>query len=354
MSQVMTVTGPIAPEELGITMCHVHVLSDLQVSEQSKPISAMSLSELVLRNSPVTTEMLGMIRRHVNDVCCVDNNQLADIDLACEEVQHYHNANGRSVVETSIIGLGRNAAGLKRVSETTGVNIVCGTGWYISPSHSDFVKNASVEELTQFMIAELTQGIDGTEVKAGFVKAALSGPRPDVPFSGAEENVLRAAARAQGELGVAMTMHPCHHYGRARHWHTYLDIIEQEGGRLDKCYLSHMEFWHQDFEYQEALLARGVTLSFDQFGCEEYVRPGWSKAPDSARVQAILRLVEAGYVDRIVLSNEVVSKFRLRKYGGYGYSHLLDNIVPDLKYAGVSDAQIHTMLVENPQRLLPY
>ena len=59
-----------------------------------------------------------------------------------------------------------------------------------------------------------------------------------------------------------------------------------------------------------------------------------------------------GYARQIVLANEVVSKFRLRKYGGLGYSHLLENIVPDLKYCGVTDEQIHSMLVENPRRLL--
>jgi phosphotriesterase-related protein len=61
-----------------------------------------------------------------------------------------------------------------------------------------------------------------------------------------------------------------------------------------------------------------------------------------------------GHAKQIVLSNEIVSKFRLRKYGGLGYAHLLENIVPDLKYFGVTDAQIHTMLVENPRRLLPF
>jgi len=175
-----------------------------------------------------------------------------------------------------------------------------------------------------------------------------------VPFQGAEEKVLRAGARAQAATGATMTMHPCHHYGRARHLHIYLDILQQEGANLNKCYMSHMEFWHRDIDYQKSLLDRGITLSYDQFGCEEYVRPGWSKAPDSARVEAVGKLVGMGYAKQIVLSNEVVSKFRLRKYGGLGYSHLLENIVPDLKYFGVTDAQIHSMLVENPRRLLPF
>jgi phosphotriesterase-related protein len=350
----MTVRGPISPEDLGITMCHVHVLSELKVAEQAKPPAKMTQEELDLLRHPVTTEMLGMIRRHVNDVCALDNNLLGDIDLAIAELNAYKKAGGSSIVETSVVGLKRDPAGLKKISEATGLNIICGTGWYIGPSHPPMTKEASIEQLAAIMVRELTEGIDGLGIRAGFIKAGLSGPNPEVPFQGAEEKVLRACARAQAATGAVMTMHPCHHYGRARHLHTYIDILEAEGANLEKVYMSHMEFWHDDIEYQKSLLDRGITLSYDQFGCEEYVRPGWSKAPDSSRVTAVGTLVKMGYASQIVLANEIVSKFRLRKYGGLGYSHLLDNIVPDFKAFGLNDQQLHTMLVENPRRLLPF
>lgn len=350
----MTVRGPIPPEDLGITMCHVHVLSELKVAEQAKPQSKMTQEELDLLRHPVTTEMLGMIRRHVNDVCALDNNLLGDVDLAIAELNAYKKAGGSSIVETSVVGLKRDPVGLKKISEATGLNIICGTGWYIGPSHPSMTKDASIEQLSAIMVRELTGGIDDLGIRAGFIKAGLSGPNPEVPFQGAEEKVLRACARTQAATGAVMTMHPCHHYGRARHLHTYIDILEAEGANLEKVYMSHMEFWHDDIEYQKSLLDRGITLSYDQFGCEEYVRPGWSKAPDSSRVTAVGTLVKMGYASQIVLANEIVSKFRLRKYGGLGYSHLLDNIVPDFKAFGLNDQQLHTMLVENPRRLLPF
>jgi len=345
MATVNTVRGPISPEQLGTTMCHVHVLSELKVAEQAKPPSTMTKEELELLNHPVTTEMLGVIRRHVNDACAIDNNLLGDVDLAIAELEAFKRNGGSSIVETSVVGLKRDPAGLKRIADATGVNIICGTGWYIGPSHPALTKDASIEQLHIIMV----RGI-----KAGFIKAGLSGPNPDVPFQLAEEKVLRAGARTQAMTGATMTIHPCHHYGRARHLHTYLDILKEEGANLEKFYMSHMEFWHDDIDYQKSLLDRGITLSYDQFGCEEYVRPGWSKAPDSARVKAVGTLCKMGYAKQIVLSNEVVSKFRLKKFGGLGYSHLLENIVPDLKYFGVSDADIRTMLVDNPRRLLPF
>lgn len=354
MASINTVRGPITADELGITMCHVHVLSELKVAEQAKPPSTMTPEELALLHHPVTTEMLGVIRRHVNDACALDNNLLGDVDMAIAELHAYKAKGGASMVETSVIGLNRNPLGLKQIAEATDLNIICGTGFYIGGSHPEMTRDATVEALSIFMVRELTAGIDDTGIRAGFIKAGLSGPNPETPFQGAEEKVLRAGGRAQGVTGATMTMHPCHHYGRARHLHTYLDILEEEGANLDKIYMSHMEFWHDDIDYQKSLLDRGITLSYDQFGCEEYVRPGWSKAPDSARVTAVSKLAKMGYSSQIVLSNEVVSKFRLKKFGGLGYSHLLENIVPDLKYAGVTDAQLHTMLVENPKRLLPF
>ncbi len=115
-----------------------------------------------------------------------------------------------------------------------------------------------------------------------------------------------------------------------------------------------MEFWHADIDYQKSLIERGVTVAFDQFGSEEYTRPGWRKPVDPVRVECIIKLVELGYAGQIVLSNEVVRKSGLRKYGGQGYAHVLENIVLDLKYGGVTEEQLNTMLVENPKRLFPF
>ena len=215
--------GPISADALGITMCHVHVLSELKVAEQAKPPATMTEAELALLHHPVTTEMLGTIRRHANDACAIDNNLLGDIDLAIIELNAYRKMGGSSIVETSVVGLKRDPAGLRRISDATGVNIICGTGWYIGGSHPPVTRQSSIEQLSGIMVRELTAGIEDTGIRAGFIKAGLSGPTPDVPFQGAEEKVLRAGARAQAATGATMTMHPCHHYGRARHLHTYLD-----------------------------------------------------------------------------------------------------------------------------------
>jgi len=359
MADVITVNGSISPSELGVTMSHTHLLSELSVSERHIQSSSelteesdMTDYDRLLLDKPVTMDILGTIRRHVMSV--KDNTILGDVNLAIEELMFYKKMGGTSVVETTLVGLKRDPIGLRKISSATGVNVISASGWYIAGSHPAFVKEGDIDELCDYMVNELTVGISDTGIRTGIIKAAMSGSTPDIPFSGDEEKVLRAAARAQAKTGAAMTVHPCHHYGRARHWQTYLNIMQNEGANLEKCYLSHMEFYCTDLDYQKTLLERGVTVSYDQFGGEQYVRPGWPKPSDQMRVNGVRQLVKAGYTKQIVLSNEIVYKCNLRKYGGYGYAHVLENIALDLIYYGVTEQQLNTMLIENPKQLLPF
>ncbi len=352
MAQISTVNGPIAPENMGITMAHVHLLFELTVAEQRQLQPDMTASERALQDKPITMDILGLLRRKMYAV--KENMIMGDVEEAISELMLYKRMGGMSVAEASCIGLRRDPEGLRQISGATGVHILCSTGWYISASHPPFVLESSLEELSDYIVRELTEGIESSDIRAGFIKAAMSARTPDVPFTGEEEKVLRAGARAQSLTGAAMTMHPAHHLGLAKHWHTYLDIILQEGGDLGKCILNHMEFWSSDLDYQKSLLDRGVTLSYDQFGAEDYVRPGRCKPSDQARVQGVVSLLKAGYAGQLVLSNEAARKTHLKKYGGYGYAHVLENIVPDLRYFGVEEEQIHTMLVENPRRIFSF
>lgn len=346
MSQVMTVTGPVSTDNLGATMCHVHVLLDLLC--QQTP--AREASRKALADKPLTMDILGIVRRDAGLV--KDNLVLGNIDEAISELMQYRMAGGNTVIEVGVPGIGRDPVGLAKVSRATGLNIICCTGMYIARSHPPYVKKMSIDQLCQQMVRDITDGIGNTGIRAGAIKVAMSGRTPDEPFTEDEEKVLRAAARAQARTGVPLTVHPNF---QGKHWATYLDIVEKEGADLSRFFASHIEFYSPDTEYQISVLKRGVYVSFDQFGHEEYMdgaAPGSSFPPDKYRVNSILELVKAGYADRIVLSNEIAIKCGYRKYGGHGYAHVLENIVPELRYKGVTEAQIQTMMVENPRRLL--
>lgn len=354
MAQVITVNGPISPDELGVTLVHVHLLQEIRMSatELGQLHDDLPVTHRVLANKPVTIDMLGIIRRHISLV--TDNAILGDVDEMIDEAMHYKRLGGDSMVDCTLVGMGRDPVGIREISRATGINVVCSTGWYLSKTHPQFVKDSSIEQLCEHMVRELTIGIGNTGIRAGALKSALSSPTPDVPFSGDEEKVLRATARAQAETDSVMCIHPSHHCGRSRHWHTYLDIIKNEGANLEKVHLCHMEWWSRDIDYQKTLLDRGANVAYDGFGNEYYMAPGMSFATDRERVEGVVELVKAGYTKQVVISNETSFKCGLRKYGGFGFGHLLENSVPDLKFYGVTDEQINTMLVENPKRLVAF
>lgn len=347
MPHVMTVRGPISPEELGITMCHTHLLCNLA------PLlpPAAEASRIALADLQFSLENLGRIRR--NALAVRANLILGDVDEAIAEAMEYPKNGGRTIVEVTLPGIGRDPVGLRQISYATGLHVVSGTGWYVAASHPPIVKQKSTDELAAIMVKEIAEGIGSTGIRAGVIgEIAMGRSFTGEPFVPDEEKVLRAAARAQARTGVALTIHP---NLIGKFWDTYIDIVEEEGANPSKCYLSHMEAYMPDVEYQKQLLARGVYISYDQFGHEERndaIAPGIGFVPDRMRVDGIVELCKQGYADRIVLANEAAFRTCYLRGGGFGYGHLLQNIVPELRYRGVTDAQIHTMLVENPARLL--
>ena len=348
MAKVITVAGPISPEQLGLTMSHIHVLANWLIGGGVPPKEA---SKRLLSEAPLTMDILGVVRRNAGLVKA--NMILDNVDEAIAELMFYKMAGGDSLVECTLPGIGRDPVALGKISRATRVNIICSTGWYVAGSHPSYVKEKSVDELAATMVGEVTSGIGITGIKAGAIKVALSGT-PKKPFVGDEEKVLRAVAHAQAKTGAALNIHPNY---SGQHWHTYLDILKAEGANLAKCCANHMEMYCPDIEYQKSVAERGVYIGYDQFGHEQYmdgVAPGWGFKPDSTRVEYLLELIRAGYANRIVLSNEAAFKCCYKKYGGYGYAHILESIVPELRFKGVTEEQLNTMLVENPKALLAF
>ena len=165
-----------------------------------------------------------------------------------------------------------------------------------------------------------------------------------------EEKVLRAAARAHLATGAAVNVHL--EVG-GREGHRVLDILAEEGMALDRVILSHLDQTLSDPDYHRTLMDRGDYIEYDTFGSEFYYDQ-WhtQERRDTERVAAVAALVRDGYAERLLLSHDVWLKMLLTAYGGYGYDHLLVNVVPMLHRAGVTEAHLHTMMVENPARVL--
>lgn len=339
--QVMTVTGPISPEEMGITLPHEHLLLDMNWPGLWPDVS--DRPDTVWE--PVSITNLGALRR--NYMAVRDNAILDDVVEMSAEVTCFREAGGSTIAEMTTLGLAPDPTGLREVSERTGVYIIAGTGVYTEETLSAEQAAMSVGDMRAMMVRDLTEGFPGTDVRAGVIgEIALN--RPIKP---AEERALRAAARAHRETGAAICVHGISPEA--------VQILQAE--RAD---LSRVVACHQDGttpENAKSMLDLGIYIEFDCFGHEFYCDNGaydsdwpWHFSSDTERVAGLARMVEVGYADRLLLSQDICVKMQLRRYGAYGYAHVLENIAPMLLRAGVTQDQIHTMTVQNPARLFPH
>jgi len=134
-----------------------------------------------------------------------------------------------------------------------------------------------------------------------------------------------------------------------------LEVLEEEGADLERVIMCHIERTVSQLESVEKIAERGCSIAYDMFGYEMYYPYSRFDVPnDAGRINQVKRLIDDGYLDKILLSHDIDMKIRLTKYGGYGYGHLLNNIIPRMRLKGITDAQIDQMLIENPMRLLTF
>ena len=337
---VMTVTGPVAARDLGSTLMHEHLIAD-SLCWQLPP---RDKEERAWVDRPVAIEALGLLRR--NPLFMRDNLLLDDEALAIREALRFKAAGGRTIVETSSLGLGRDAPALRRIAEATGLQIVSGCGFYVEIAHPTWVATASVEELRDHMLRDIQEGIDGTGIRAGII-GELGTSYAVAPV---EERVLQAGAQAQRRTGLAITVHMG---GRAGESRRVLDILEEAGADPARVILDHMDDDLADLEAHAAAAARGAYVEYDAFGAEWYFDPLGTVTPrDTDRIQAVRWMAERGFLDHVLIAQDVWLKQGLRRYGGFGYDHILHTIVPAMLGAGLEETDIQRVLVRNPARAL--
>lgn len=340
MAQVMTVLGPVAAEDLGVTLPHEHLLLDLScLWHQPRDPARVALVDAPL--TPETRSLLLSDPYHSRT-----NMLLDDLELVVAEVSRFAGLGGGTIVDLSTRGIGPYPEQLAAIARRSGLHIVAGTGFYVQRAHPAWVASATIEELAAQMIAELTEGFAGTGVRAGIIGEI--GTRS--PIHPDEEKALRAAARAHRATGAAINVHLSIF---AHEGHRVLDILlDEEGIAPSRIALSHLDEL-PDTAYHRSLAARGVYIEFDCFGSECYFDEDDLREPsDAERVEALLRLLDAGHGRQMLLSQDICTKMQWRHYGGMGYDHILRTIVPRLRRRGLDETTLHEILVENPARLL--
>jgi phosphotriesterase-related protein len=347
--RVMTVTGPVEPEALGITSPHEHLITDLlavgEEAQKSHQVAFAGGAASDQWDEPISLRNYYEARR--NPFLFRDTLQMTDADDATEAAEEFKEAGGGCIVDLSPIGAGRDPDKLRQISERSGVNVVMGTGYYVCDYHPPEIRELDEDAIKDILIGELTEGADGTDVRPGIIgEIGLVWPVDD-----RERTVLRAAAKAQAETGYCLTIHP------GRDTAAPLDavrIVEEAGGDPSRTIIDHLDRTIFELEDFFALADTGCYLELDLFGWETCYYPltDIDMPNDATRVNILVALAERGHLEQLLVSLDIDTKSRLTKYGGEGYQHIIKNVVPIMRRKGFSEADVDTILKANPQRAL--
>jgi phosphotriesterase-related protein len=316
---------------------HEHILNDCRCwwNPPKEP------ERQYLAEQPVSIEILSEL--HQDPFVNRHNIALDNEALAIEELQQFAAVGGATVVDPTCIGIGRDPDALRRIAKATGLNIVMGSGYYLQTSHPPELADMRVEDVADKIVREAIDGVDGTDTKIGLIGEI--GVSSD--FTPDEEKSLRGAVQAQARTGLPLMVHLPGWY---RLGNRVLDIVEAEGGDIRHTVLCHMNPSHDDFAYQSELAERGAFIEYDMIGMDYFYADQQVQCPsDDDAARAIVRLAEAGHLDRILLSQDVFIKMMLTRYGGNGYAFVVRHFLPRLKRHGLDDAALDRLMQANPR-----
>ena len=303
MPVVRTVLGDIDTSEMGYTMAHEHLFTAPQ--------------------------------GHGTKV--EDDHTLDSFDKAIEMLEEYRGVGGGTIVEATPASWGRNAAGMSKASEQTGVHVIACTG-YICEEHGmePEVSDWDIDYLAEVMVGDLTEGMDGTTIKAGWIKAGSA----YLHITPNEEKVLRAAARAATEVGCVVHTHTTNGTMGIEQ----IEVVEDEGFDLSRMIISHVDR-NPDLWYHRKMLEKGVSLIYDGPGKAKYY-------PDSVRVELLRQLVADGYEDHLMLTNDMGRRSHHKVWGfGPGWPWIKERFLPRLLDEGFAQEVLDKFMIHNPQRL---
>lgn len=356
--KVQTVTGLVDPGALGVTMPHEHLFVDLTcMFDPPREASTRHLA-----HAPFTLEHLGWIRTHY--FRHYENLLLTDEETTIGEVDLFRRAGGGAIVDVTTPGIGRDPVALQRVSRATGVHVVMATGFYVVSTHPTEVASLDEDAVAARMVEEITEGASlaaaggsdqdwqpvaiPTGVRAGVIKAACG-----YPLHPAERKVLRGAAAAQRATGAAITVHV------GRHERSALEILEalaDAGADLTRASMDHLDLRVEKRETLLEIAESGCFMEFDLFGHESSYYPLTRRdmPSDAQRLDVLEDLISAGLTDRLLISQDICTRHRLVRYGGHGYGHIVGHITMRMRERGWREADVETLTVTNPARLLTF
>lgn len=301
--KIRTILGDIDASNLGFTMAHEHIL----------------------------TKPAGGGEKDTQD------HILDDFPKAIQMLNEFKKIGGGAVIEATTETWGRDTPGMYLASKESGINVVACTGYMEQDSgmteKEDYL---TIEDIYKKMCDEVIYGMDGTSIKAGWIKCgtAYNHITPN------EEKVIRAGARAATETGCCLHAHTTNGTMGIE----ILEILEDENFDLSRMILAHIDR-NPDLWYHRQLLKKGANLIYDGPGKAKYYT-------DQVRVDLLKQLVQDGYENQIMLSNDMGKKSHHKVYGyGPGFNWIKERFLPRLLDEGISQEVIDKFMIYNPARI---
>jgi predicted metal-dependent phosphotriesterase family hydrolase len=333
MTTVQSVTGPVGPDDLGITLPHEHVFINMSPTEPRDGYMT------------VWEERKADIERFVaaggRTILDVTNGELSN-----HAAPVYFDRDPAHAIQNPVTGSRSvaNVAATKAMAQETGVTVILGTGHYFEAYFDvDWFDRTSTEQMARYLIADLEEEIPGTGVRAGFVGEVAS----DLPYITArEERSFRAAGRAAARTGVMVTTH-APTFPTAE---TQIDILTQEGVDPSRIVIGHTDTV-KALQYSIDLLERGVYIEYD---CMMAVKSGGAIAEHELgrRIDYLKALVDLGWAERILLSQDVSQRSHQHALGGPGLTFIFEELADAAVAAGIDREVLELMWTENVRRVL--
>ena len=346
---VTTVLGDVDSADLGVVLPHEHLIANA-VGQWVPPADPTDLDALAHHVAPYGMRTRGEVQ--LAPFSHRDAMQQLDLQVALTELRELAALGTFTVAELSIPGIGRDPVALATLSRLSGVNVVMGCGEYVEHAHSPYVRHATAEVVRDVLVEEITVGVGTTGVRAGIIGEIGTSNTP----TPAELKVLHGAALAQLETGVALNIHRSI-FPDPMATLPAVDHVLALGVDPAKVVVSHVDE-RPEPQFALAVAERGVNVELDTFGMEQWAvsaRRGDEyprRALDQDRYAMLQRLLDAGHLERVLLSHDLCMKPQFLEHGGWGMTHLTRNVEPRLRALGVSAQEITTMRVDNPRRVL--
>lgn len=349
MPIVQTVLGPIDPNLLGRTLTHEHLALDFEAFFCEPPADFKSYLD-----KKICMETLGSLRQY--PYSSKENLRFYDEeahDAVLKDIELYKKFGGGAIVENSSHGLKRNLEFMVEAAKKTNVHIIAGTGHYVHNLQGKEDLSLTVEKMTDLYSKEIISGVEVErlgQVKCGFIGEVGS----VYPLHDFEKRAIRATGEIQEVLGCGVSFHP----GRdAQAPFEIMRLYLEAGGRADKAVMSHLDRTIFDMDQLLEFSKLGCYLQYDLFGieCSFYqLNPTVDMPSDAQRINQLMKLIDEGLVNKILMSHDLHTKHRLTSYGGHGYHHVHMNILPRMFAKGLSVEQVEQMTVTNPANWLQF